>query len=103
MANDHLMNWSKGTKGYLKQCRQAPKTQQQLFKKAQQLSLKYYKTEDLTQLQPYQLDKVISWTTNHSPDRGKSKSRKAEMKMRQNKKYKNSRRQEHNDHTLKGT
>lgn len=58
-----------------------------LLAQAQYLANKYYGTQDLKALTPFQLDKVISWTTNFSPDKGKNKSRKAEMRLRQNKRY----------------
>ena len=50
------------------------------------LAKKYYGTEDLSALQPYQLDKITSWVT-WSPDQGKNQSRRAEMALRQNKKF----------------
>ena len=42
---------------------------------------------DLQQLKPYQLDKIIGWAT-WSEDKGKAESRKAEMRMRKNLKFK---------------
>lgn len=55
---------------------------------------KYYGTSDLSKLAPYQLDKVMSWVM-WSEDAGKNRSRKAEMALRQNKKYQGTKR----DHT----
>tara|TARA_R100000329_G_scaffold78185_1_gene67091 strand:- start:435 stop:668 length:234 start_codon:yes stop_codon:yes gene_type:complete len=65
-----------------------------LNNRLKQLSKKYYGTEDFSRLQPYQLDKLASWVTWHE-DKGKNQSRKAEMALRQNKKFSGSRR----DHT----
>lgn len=45
---------------------------------AQALAKKYYHTDDLKTLQPYQLDKIITWVTKMNPDSGKSQQRKAE-------------------------
>ena len=56
-------------------------------KRARQLALKYYKTEDLAQLSTYRLDKLTTWVTGYNPDKGKNSSRKAEMALRKNKKY----------------
>ena len=58
-----------------------------MLTKAQELAKKYYGTDDLKNLTPSQLDKIITWTTKKSPDQGKSKSRKAEMALRNNKRY----------------
>ena len=55
-----------------------------LNKTLHKLAKKYYGTEDLSALQPYQLDKLTTWVT-WSEDRGKNKSRKAEMALRKNK------------------
>lgn len=46
-------------------------------KHAKQLAKKYYGTDDLSMLAPYQLDKVITWVTKRNPDAGKNKDRKA--------------------------
>ena len=54
------------------------------------LAKKYYGTEDFSQLQPYQLDKLTTWVM-WSPDKGKNQSRKAEMALRQNKKFRGKR------------
>jgi hypothetical protein len=61
-----------------------------LNKQLQSLALKYYGTKDFSQLQPYQLDKLTSWVT-WSEDKGKNQSRKAEMALRQNKKFRGKR------------
>ena len=66
-----------------------------LNKQLQFLAQKYYGTKDFSQLAPYQLDKLTSWVT-WSPDQGKNQSRKAEMALRTNKKYKGKR---HNSQT----
>jgi hypothetical protein len=57
-----------------------------LNKQLNKLALKYYGTTDLSALKPYQLDKLASWVT-WSQDKGKNKSRKAEMALRKNKKF----------------
>lgn len=57
-----------------------------LNKLIHKLAKKYYGTEDLTALAPYQLDKLASWVT-WSEDKGKNQSRRAEMALRKNKKY----------------
>ena len=49
--------------------------------------VKFNTVKDLEQLSPYQLDKVIGWAT-WDQDAGKSASRKTEMKMRKNMKFK---------------
>ena len=56
-------------------------------KKARQLAQKYYGTEDLSKLKPFQLDKVTTWVTGYNPNKGKNQSRKAEYALRQNRKY----------------
>tara|TARA_R100001480_G_scaffold19792_2_gene29465 strand:+ start:171 stop:395 length:225 start_codon:yes stop_codon:yes gene_type:complete len=61
-----------------------------LNKTLHKLAKKYYGTEDLSALQPYQLDKLTTWVT-WSEDRGKNKSRKAEMALRKNKKFRGKR------------
>ena len=66
---------------------QTVKQQKKMLEKAQYLAKKYYKTSDLKALTPRQLDKVVTWATNCSPDAGKNRSRKAEMALRTNKKY----------------
>jgi len=58
------------------------------------LAKKYYGTEDLSTLQPYQLDKIVSWIT-WDEDKGKNQSRRAEMALRKNKKFSGGKR----DHT----
>ena len=58
-----------------------------LNNRLKQLAKQYYGTEDLSKLQPYQLDKITTWVM-WSPDKGKNASRKAEMALRQNKKFK---------------
>jgi hypothetical protein len=58
--------------------------------RARQLALKYYKTEDLTQLSTYQLDKLTTWVTGHNPDAGKNRQRKAQKALHKGKWYKNS-------------
>ena len=50
-------------------------------------SVSYNTQSDLQQLKPYQLDKIIGWAT-WSEDKGKAESRKAEMRMRKNLKFK---------------
>lgn len=59
--------------------------------KIQFLAEKYYGTKDLSKLLPYQLDKVVGWATNMDPDQGKNQTRKAEMAIRKNKKFKSKR------------
>jgi len=66
------------------------KIEKQAIAKAQ----KYYGTSDLSTLAPYQLDKIMGWIM-WDEDAGKSKSRKAEMALRKNKKFKGTKR----DHT----
>lgn len=66
------------------------------------LALKYYGTDKLSSLQPYQLDKLVTWNTGRTVDYGKNQSRKAEMALRQNKKFRNKRRHEHNENNLYG-
>jgi len=66
---------------------QAIKRQKKMLEKASFLANKYYGTTDLKTLTPRQLDKIITWTTGMRPDKGKSQSRKAEMALRQNKKF----------------
>ena len=63
---------------------------QKLNKQLEFLAQKYYGTKDFSNLKPYQLDKLTSWVT-WSPDQGKNQSRKAEMALRKNKKFKNKR------------
>lgn len=65
-----------------------------LNKSIYNLAKKYYGTEDLAALAPYQLDKLASWVT-WSEDKGKNQSRRAEMALRKNKKFSGGRR----DHT----
>lgn len=48
---------------------------------------KYYGTDDISKLEPYQIDKISGWVLKHSPNKGKSQSRKAEAALRQNKKF----------------
>lgn len=67
--------------------RKREKHNTKMLEKAQYLAKKYYGTQDLKALTPFQLDKVIGWTTNFSPDKGKNKSRKAEQRLRKNKRY----------------
>ncbi len=55
----------------------AKKRSDKMLKKAQELANKYYGTEDLKALTPRQLDKIVNWTTGHSPNRGRNKDRKA--------------------------
>jgi len=40
------------------------------------LAKRYYGTENLSQLQAYQIDKLISWTTNINPNTGSSKDKR---------------------------
>ena len=65
-----------------------------LNKTIYKLAKKYYGTEDLSALAPYQLDKLTTWVT-WSEDKGKNQSRRAEMALRKNKKFSGSKR----DHT----
>jgi len=65
-----------------------------LNKSIYKLAKKYYGTEDLSALAPYQLDKLTTWVT-WSEDKGKNQSRRAEMALRKNKKFSGSKR----DHT----
>lgn len=59
--------------------------------KIQLLAQKYYGTNDLSKLLPYQLDKVVGWAIKMDPDQGKNQTRKAERAIRQNKKFKSKR------------
>lgn len=61
-----------------------------LNKQLNKLALKYYGTTDLSALEPYQLDKLATWVT-WSEDKGKNTSRKAEMALRKNKKFRGKR------------
>jgi len=74
---------------------------QKLNQKIKYLAQKYYGTEDLSALAPYQLDKISSWVM-WSPDKGKNQSRKAEMALRKNKKFSGSKR-DHTKTELKAT
>ena len=74
---EHTINWSKSVKGHLEQCRNAPDTASQLHKAAKKLALRYYGTENIASLQPYQIDKIISWTTGIKPNKGRNKDRRA--------------------------
>jgi len=65
-----------------------------LNKSIYKLAKKYYGTEDLSALAPYQLDKLTTWVT-WSEDKGKNQSRRAEMALRRNKKFSGGKR----DHT----
>jgi|SRR5210317_1071202 hypothetical protein len=56
---------------------QAIKRQKKMLEKASFLANKYYGTKDLKALTPKQLDKIVGWTTGHSPDRGRNQDRKA--------------------------
>ena len=44
-------------------------------KKARELALKYYKTDNLKKLTPYQLDKLTTWVTGYNPNKLKDKNR----------------------------
>ena len=77
IKRDPATDWSKTTKAVSKASKQAPRTQAQLLKQARKLALKYYRTEDLSMLAPYQLDKVITWVTKMKPDAGKNRDRKS--------------------------
>lgn len=55
---------------------------QELITKAK----KYYGTDNLSTLSPYQLDKLATWMT-WGEDKGKNQSRKAENRLRANKRY----------------
>jgi len=72
-----------------------------LNKTINKLAKKYYGTEDLSALAPYQLDKLASWVT-WSEDKGKNQSRRAEMALRKNKKFSGSKR-DHTKTDLKAT
>ena len=87
MANYN--NWSKTTSSTIRLSKQNP-SQGQLHAKAEKLSLKYYGIKDLKALQPYQLDKVITWVTGRNPDAGKNQQRKAQKALHKGKWYKNS-------------
>lgn len=54
------------------------------------LAKKYYGTDDISKLQPYQIDKITTWTLGTSPDKGKSQSRKYQQALTGNTKYLNS-------------
>jgi len=49
-----------------------------------------------------QMDAWVTKATNISPTQGKNQSRKAEHTLRQNKKFVNRRRHEHNDNSTQG-
>jgi|DEB0MinimDraft_6_1074348.scaffolds.fasta_scaffold00234_24 hypothetical protein len=87
MANYN--DWSKTISSTIRLSKKNP-SQGQLHAKAKRLSLKYYGTEDLKALQPYQLDKVITWVTGRNPDAGKNRQRKAQKALHKGKWYKNS-------------
>lgn len=70
-------NWRKGLSGVIAASRSAPMTSIALHNKAKKLSQKYYGTADLKALQPYQLDKIITWITGKTPDEGKNRDRRA--------------------------
>ena len=57
-------------------------------KKLNELAIKYYGTDNLGSLQPYQLDKLVTWSTKMKPDAGKSSQRKAGNALNHNRKYK---------------
>ena len=78
---EYTVDWSKSVKGHLKQCRNAPDSASNLHKAAKKLALRYYGTEDISSLQPYQIDKIISWTTGIKPEKGKTAQRKAEKAL----------------------
>jgi len=40
------------------------------------LAQHYYGTTDLTRLTPFQIDKIITWATKTSPDKGKNQDKK---------------------------
>tara|TARA_Y100000114_G_C11673014_1_gene284758 strand:- start:433 stop:624 length:192 start_codon:yes stop_codon:yes gene_type:complete len=41
------------------------------------LAKKYYGTDNLSSLSPYQLDKLVTWNTGRTVDYGKNKDRRA--------------------------
>ena len=41
-------------------------------KKFNKLALKYYGTSNVEELEPYQIDKLITWVTGTNPDQGKN-------------------------------
>ena len=77
VAGEGTTDWGKQLSGVIKASKRAGPSSVALHNKAKRLAQKYYGTSDLKALKPYQLDKVISWTTGITPDEGKSKDRKA--------------------------
>lgn len=45
--------------------------QDKFLTKLVKLSIKYYHTADVEKLDSYQIEKLITWATNHSMERGK--------------------------------
>lgn len=46
-----------------------------LDKRIRQLALKYYHTDNLGKLSPYQLDKITNWATGTNPNKTNEKGR----------------------------
>jgi hypothetical protein len=78
-------DWTLSIKGTIEASKKAPKTSVALHKKAKQLALKYYGTEDLKALSPYQLDKVVGWTTGRNIDTKSDSNKKWREKNRKKK------------------
>jgi hypothetical protein len=61
-----------------------------LERRMSSLANKYYNTTDIDKLTPTQLDKVITWAMNWSPDKGKNKAKKYQKAITGGTKYLNS-------------
>ena len=70
MANYN--NWSKTISSTI----QSSPKHYSLRMRMAQLSQKYYGTTNFSKLKPYQLDKIITWTTQINPNKGSSKDRR---------------------------
>ena len=65
------------------------KPNKNLLKRMNTLSFKYY-NRPYTALTSFQLDKVIGWSLNHSPDKGRTNDNKYKRKVTNGAKYLNS-------------
>jgi hypothetical protein len=70
MAN--YSNWTKTLSSTIRSSRK----HYSLRMRMAELSQKYYGTTDFSKLKPYQLDKIITWTTQINPNKGSSKDRR---------------------------
>jgi len=60
--------------------------------KIQFLAQKYYGTQDLSKLLPYQLDKVVGWAMKMDPNKGKNQTKKAQQALAKGRKFKSNKR-----------